>query len=115
MADIVAFVDEWNKNHKKDVIFIIHGTDGDCLSGISIRYVAAKYRKACNHENWERFKLIIETKSHETIFPVTGENFFERGIINLLVACQNHTYKTSNIISTLEWIGKDFFPSLLEK
>lgn len=112
MTDIASFVKVWNSSHKKDVIFYLLETDdGDPIS-INIRYVAVKYHNY-THMNWERFNFTVNTKSHGTMFPNTGEDLFARGIIDLSIACKNHTYKEANIVSTLEWIGEKFFPSLL--
>ena len=107
MEELIAFISAWNSEHK-DIKFFA-GTEGGSVYGIHVRYTAVRYRDVCTHDNWERMNAVVQLKSHSTIWTVTGEDLFFKGIIDFAVACCNHNYNVKNVLAVLKWLSEAFF------
>lgn len=104
------FILEWNRSHDRFFFSIQENPSTGRPNGVEIRYSAAKYQNFVSNNNWNKLKDTIEAKSHGTMFVVSDEYLFERGIIEIKVASANHNYQEYLIIGALRWVGEEFFP-----
>lgn len=109
------FILKWNKSHKK----LVFSTTTIPVTGrpasVEIRYSAAKYQDFLVANKWNEISYLVERKSHGTMYIVTDEHLFERGIIEIKVASSNHNYQERLIVGVLKWIGEDYFSSNKDK
>ena len=103
------FILDWNKSHNR----FIFSTQKAPITGrpteVEIRYSAAKYQDFFSTDKWNELKDTVEAKSHGTMYVVTDEHLFERGIVEIKVASSNHNYEEQLVVGVLMWIGGDFF------
>ena len=52
---------------------------------------------------------MVDLKSHNLMMVVSSEEAFSQGVVQIVVSSANHDYSESYIVSTLEWISRDFF------
>ncbi len=105
------FIFSWNKAHKR---FIFSAQEAPVIgrpTGVEIRYSAAKYQNFFSTDKWNKLKDVVEAKSHGTMYVVTDEYLFERGIIEIKVASSNHNYQERLVVGVLRWICEEFFPN----
>lgn len=106
-----SFILDWNKNHNR---FIFSAQEAPVTGrpvGIEIRYPAIKYQKFFSTREWDKLNYFVEARSHGTMYVVTDERLFERGIIEIKIASLNHTYQEGFVVGTLKWIYEEFFPN----
>lgn len=103
------FILEWNKPHIR-FVFSAQGTSATGRpTEVEIRYSAAKYQNFFSTDKWNKLKDVVEAKSHGTMYVVTSEYLFERGIVEIKVASSNHNYQERLVVGVLRWIGEEFF------
>ncbi len=103
------FILDWNKSHNRFVFSIQEIPATGRPTEVEIRYSAAKYQDFFSTDKWIKLKDVVEAKSHGTMYVVTDERLFERGIIEIKVASSNHNYQERFIVGVLRWIGEEFF------
>ncbi len=103
------FVFSWNRSHNYFVFSIHKASFMERPIGVEIRYSAARYQSLLSTDKWNNLKDVIEAKSHGTMYVVTDEYLFERGIIEIKIASSNHNYQERFIVGVLRWICEDFF------
>lgn len=104
------FILDWNKSHRHFTFSANNSPITGRPLNIEIRYSAAKYQNFFCTNSWNKLKDVVEAKSHGTMYVVTDEHLFERGIVEIMVASSNHNYQERFIVGVLRWIGEDFFP-----
>ena len=103
------FILDWNKSHNR-FSFWFHGIPGtDRPTEVGVRYSAAKYQKFYSADEWNKLRDIVDARSHGTMYVVTDEFLYKRGIIDIKVASSNHNYQERHVIGVLRWIGEEFF------
>ncbi len=107
---LADFVLEWNKVNKR-FTFVVEMSVLNRPTSVEVRYPAAKYQEFYSTDIWCRLNDMVEEKSHGTMYVVTNEHLFERGIIEIKIASQNHNYQSRLVIGVLTWLGKEFFPN----
>ena len=104
------FISDWNKSHNR----FTFSANNEIITGrptsVAIRYSAAKYQSFFSTDKWNKLKDVVEAKSHGTMYVVTDERLFERGIIEIKIASSNHNYQERLVVGVLRWIGEGFFP-----
>lgn len=103
------FVFDWNKAHNRFTFSTNNTPVTKRPTDIKIRCSAAKYQDIFSTDTWNKLKDVVEAKSHGTMYVVTDEKLFERGIIDIEIASSNHNYQERLIIGTIRWIGEEFF------
>ncbi len=103
------FILDWNKSHNRFSFWFqeIPGTGRPAEVGV--RYTAVKYRDFYSADEWNRLRDIVDARSHGTMYVVTDEYLYKRGIIDIKVASSNHNYQERHVIGVLRWIGEEFF------
>jgi len=104
------FIFDWNKSHNRFIFSAQEAPATGRPTEVEIRYSAAKYQDFFSTDEWNRLKDVVEAKSHGTMYVVTDEYLFERGIVEIKVASSNHNYQERFIVGVLKWIGEEFFP-----
>ncbi|MBP5647750.1 hypothetical protein J6X04_00435 [Candidatus Saccharibacteria bacterium] len=104
-----GFVHDWNKTHKYLNFSLNEAPVTDRPINVEIRYPAVKYKDVFSTETWYQLNDIVDAKSHGTMFIVTDEHLFEKGIIEAKIASLNHNYEDQRIASALTWIGEELF------
>lgn len=112
---LMEFVKEWNANHRRFIFAINDSSMVNRPTSVEIRYSAAKYQNFYSTDNWHRLIDLVDAKSRGTMYIVTDEYLFERGIIEAKLASCNHNYQERLIVGTLRWIGEEFFQSDINK
>ena len=107
--NIDEFIATWNNTHANDLIFSVAKTADGRPINVSIRYVPVAHRENCTHDAWTRLKFVLNTKSHGAMCITTAEQLLQKGIIEIAVNCQTHTYKEANVVATLRWLAEIFF------
>lgn len=79
--------------------------------GVEIRYPAVEYQNFYSAREWDKLNYFVEARSHDTMYVVTDEHLFERGIIEIKIASANHNYQERCVVGTLRWICEEFFPN----
>ena len=105
------FIFDWNKSHHRFVFSTQEVPATGRPTEVEIRYSAAKYQNVFSTDKWNKLKDVVEAKSHGTMYVVTDEYLFERGIIEIKVASSNHNYQERFIVGVLRWICEEFFPN----
>lgn len=103
------FILDWNKSHNRFFFWSQEIPGIGRPTEVGVRYSAAKYQDFYSTDEWNRLRDVVDAKSHGTMYVVTDEYLFERGIIDIKVASSNHNYQEYHIISVLRWIGEEFF------
>ena len=103
------FVIDWNRSHRNFFFTIQWAPVIARPIGVALRYAATRYRDLQTMNDWEIFKSMTDIKSHGLMLVVSGEEAYGQGIVQFAVASANHNYSEHFIVSTLEWIGKEFF------
>lgn len=107
------FVIEWNQTHKRFVYALFYGHGAIRPTSVEVRYSAAKYRNFLyKADTWKTLTETVERISRGTMFAVTDEWLFERGVLEFKIASYNHNYQDKHVISVLKWLGEDFFGDL---
>ena len=103
------FILDWNKSHNRFSFWFqeIPGTGRPAEVGVC--YTAVKYRDFYSVDEWNRLRDIVDARSHGTMYVVTDEYLYKRGIIDIKVASSNHNYQERHVIGVLRWIGEEFF------
>ena len=109
------FILEWNQSHKAFIFSAQEAPGTGRPTDVEIRYSAAKYQSFFSTEKWNKLKDVVEAKSHGTMFVVTDEYLFERGIIGIKVATANHNYQERLIVGVLRWVYGGLFPNAPER
>ena len=104
------FILDWNKSHNRFAFSAQDIPVTGCPTGVEIRYSAAKYQDFFSTEKWNKLKNAVEMRSHGTMYVVTDEHLFERGIVEIKIASSNHNYQERLVVGVLRWIGEEFFP-----
>ena len=107
------FIARWNEGHKSIEFSLFQAPFAERPTSIEVRYSAAKYQKFYSIDRWNELKQMVDALSHGTLFVVTGEELFEKGILELKIASKNHNYQERLIIATLLWIGEELFRSVI--
>lgn len=106
-----GFVSNWNKSHAY-FSFSVQETPVTGLPvGMEIRYSAARYGDFFSTKNWNKLQDVVKTNSHGTMYVVTDEYLFERGIVEIKIASSNHNYQERLVVGTVRWICEVFFPN----
>ena len=103
------FILDWNKSHNRFSFWSQEIPDMDRPAEVGVRYSAARYQDFYSTDEWNRLRDIIDAKSRGTMYVVSDEYLFERGIIDIKVASLNHNYQERHVIGVLRWIGEEFF------
>lgn len=104
-----AFIQDWNESHFLTFsVNLVPATNRP--ANIGVRYSAAKYQEMLCHRTWNQLVDVVESKSHGTMYVVTDERLFERGIVEIVVASSNHNFQERFVTGVLRWIGEEFFP-----
>lgn len=106
---VALFASDWGKLHPK---FTFTPQMDEGLGQpveICLRYSAAKYRDFCTPEAFAELCEKVEAKSRGICLVTTDEHLFRRGIVDFAVATQNHNYRATTLVSTLKWVGEEFF------
>ena len=74
-----------------------------------MRYTAICYRDLYTTDDWNHFRTMVGLKSHNLMMVVSNEEAFGQGVVQIVISSANHDYNESLIVSTLEWISRDFF------
>ena len=106
---LMEFVEAWNHSHKRFIFSVYDNSGVNRPTSVEIRYCAVKYRNVYSTDNWYRLNDVVDAMSHGTMFIVTDEYLFERGIIGVKIASCNHNYREGFVIGVLTWIGEKFF------
>jgi hypothetical protein len=107
------FVTNWNLKHKRFSYALFYGPGVNRPASVEVRYSAVKYRNFLYEDGtWETMRVLVEAKSHGTMFVITDEWLLQRGVLEIKVASHNHNFKDEYIIDTLRWLGEEFFGSL---
>lgn len=104
------FILEWNQTHQHFTFSAQTAPMVNRPTSVEIRYPAVKYQKFLSDETWEKLCDLVEARSRNTMYVATNKHLFERGIIDVKIASQNHNFKENLIIAVLRWIGEEFFP-----
>lgn len=105
------FIVDWNESHNRFILSAQVDPARCRPVEVSIRYSAARYQDFYSTNKWNELRCLVEAKSHGTMYVVTDEYLFERGIIDIKVASSNHNYEEQLVVGVLMWIGEKFFPS----
>ena len=105
------FIHNWNRLHNGFIFSAQEAPITGRPTEIEIRYSAAKYQDFFSTDKWNTLRDVVEAKSHGTMYVVTDEYLFERGIIEIKVASSNHNYQERFIVGVLRWICEKFFPN----
>ena len=100
---------DWNKSHNRFSFWSQEVPDTGRPTEVGVRYSAAKYQKFYSTDEWNRLRDIVDARSHGTMYVVTDEYLYKRGIIDIKVASSNHNYQERHVIGVLRWIGEEFF------
>ena len=103
------FVIDWNRSHRNFFFTVQWALVIARPIGVALRYAATRYRDLQTTNDWERFKSMTDIKSQGLMLVVSSEEAYSQGIVQFAVAPANHNYSEHFIVSTLEWIGKEFF------
>lgn len=103
------YVKAWNENHNRFIFSLNDSSGMNCPTSVEIRYPTVKYKYLYSTDNWHRLNDMVDAKSHGTMFIVSTEYLFERGIIEAKIASCNHNYSEGFVIGVLTWIGEKFF------
>ena len=103
------FTIDWNKAHRSFFFTIQWAPVVGRPVNIEMRYTAVCYRGLYTTDDWIHFKTMVGLKSHNLMMVVSSEEAFSQGVVQIVVSSANHDYSESYIVSTLEWIGRDFF------
>lgn len=105
------FILDWNKSHNRFVFSAQEAPVTGRPIEVEIRYSAAKYQDFFSTNKWKKLKDVVEEKSHGTMYVVTDEYLFERGIVEIKIASSNHNYQERLVVGVLRWICEKFFPN----
>ena len=103
------FILDWNKSHNRFSFWSQEIPGMDRPAEVGVRYSAAMYQDFYSTDEWNRLRDIIDAKSRGTMYVVSDEYLFERGIVDIKVASSNHNYQERHVIGVLRWIGEEFF------
>ena len=103
------FIAKWNETHKRFEFSLIQAPLSTRPTSVEVRYPAAKYQKFYSTDKWNELRLMVDALSHGTMVATTNEELFEKGILELKIASQNHNYQDRLAIATLSWIGEELF------
>ena len=95
------FVIDWNRSHRNFFFTVQWALVIARPIGVALRLQTTN--------DWERFKSMTDIKSQGLMLVVSSEEAYSQGIVQFAVASANHNYSEHFIVSTLEWIGKEFF------
>ena len=102
------FILDWNRSHARFIFSAQEAPATGRPTEVEIRYSAAKYQNFFSTDKWNKLKDVVEAKSHGTMYVVTDEYLFERGIIEIKVASVNHNYQERFVVGVLRWIYEYF-------
>ena len=103
------FAEAWNASHKRFIFSIYDNSGVGRPTSVEIRYSAAKYQDLYSTNNWYKLIDVVEAMSHGTMYIVTNEHLFERGIVEAKISSCNHNYAERLVTGVLRWIGEDYF------
>lgn len=104
------FITEWNKSHKH-LIFFIQTDESKRPLTLEIRFSATRYQDLLQRrDSWYRLCALLEAKSRHTIYVITSDFLFQRGIIEAKIASRNHNFKEGLILSSIRFLAEEFFP-----
>ena len=103
------FTIDWNKAHRSFFFTVQWAPVVGRPVNIEMRYSAVCYRDLYTTDDWNHFKTMVDLKSHNLMMVVSSEEAFGQGVVQIVVSSANHDYSESYIVSTLEWISRDFF------
>ena len=107
------FVADWNNKHKHFGYAFFYGSGVKRPTGIEVRYSATKYRSFLRKaETWVKLVTTVEAMSKGTMFVVTDEWLFQRGVLEIKIASYSINYQDQCVINVLKWLGEDFFGDL---
>lgn len=105
-----GFVQDWNNSHDRFTFLVLETPVINKPVSVEIRYPAVEYRRFYSTEKWNELNGFVDTLSRGTMFVVSNEYLFRRGIIEIKIASQNHNYRENHVICVLKWIGEELFP-----
>ena len=103
------FTIDWNKAHRSFFFTVQWAPVVGRPVNIEMRYSAVCYRDLYTTDDWNHFKTMVGLKSHNLMMVTSSEEAFSQGVVQIVVSSANHDYNESYIVSTLEWISRDFF------
>ena len=107
---ISEFISNWNKTHTKVIFASCEAPENGRLVSVEVRFPTSEITSSGDvHEKWCCFSGPAGFKSHGTMYVVTNEELFSRGIVEFKVASLSHKYREEFVIDTLIWIGEVFF------
>ncbi|MBE6013740.1 MAG: hypothetical protein E7241_00025 [Lachnospiraceae bacterium] len=108
-VNIKSFIEAWNGSHNRFIFSVYDNSGVNRPTSLEIRYSAAKYQAIFSTENWYRLVDVVEAKSHGTMYIVTDEYLFGRGIIEAKIASCNHNFDERFVVGVMTWIGEELF------
>lgn len=103
------FVEAWNESHKRFIFSVYDNSGVNRSTSVEIRYPAVRYKNFYSTDNWNRLNDMVDALSQRTMFIVSNEYLYERGVIEAKIASCNHNYEEQRIAGTLLWIGEKHF------
>ena len=104
------FILDWNQqNNNRFTFSAVKIPVSGRPANIEIRFSAVRYRNSISTETWNHLFSLVEAKSHHTMYIVTDEFLFERGIISIAVGSSNYNYQERFVVGVLSWIGEIVF------
>ena len=105
---------DWNRlNIREDIKFILSVQEAPgvyLITDVDLRYDAEEYQDFLSTETWLKLNDAVESMSLGTMFIVTNERLFRRGIISIKVACFDENYQKRLVYDVIRWINDIFLP-----
>lgn len=110
----ITSVFDWNRlNMSADNKFILSVQEAPgvyLITDVELRYDADEYQDFLSMETWHKLNDAVESMSLDTMFIVTDERLYRRGIISIKVACFDENYQKRLVYDVIRWINDVFLP-----